>query len=144
MEKDHETFLVDQLLATYETNDVHVCLIREAEAYIQWVEGGSVGLRRGSVGLRRRVSPQRGILLTLFGEGFSLLNTNNEIVIATLEKTFPLFRHQTPDHAKTVRNIHLVLGNQSKYLEDLGARDRSTIKAFRLLQELTSLQSPLW
>jgi len=46
--------------------------------------------------------------------------------------------------AKIIRSLHLKLSHQTKYLKNLGACNRSTVKSFELLDKFTSLQDPLW
>ena len=91
-------------------NDVHVWLIIKAETNIQRLKPKSTIL------LRRDGPPLRRILLPKFGDGFSLFDTNDEIIIAPYEETLPLIHHQFPDSAKTVRMFYLKLSNQPKNL----------------------------
>ena len=103
-EPGQETISVDELLATNKMQYVHVRLIIEAETDIQRIEGRSVALRR-------HIPPLCGILFPKYSDGSSLLYTNNEIIVATYEETFPLFCDQILDSANTVRMMYLKLGN---------------------------------
>ena len=82
-------------------NDVHVWLIIKAETNLQRIKPKSTIL------LRRDLPPLWRILCPKLGNGFSLYDTNDEIIVAPYEETFPLIRHQISDSAKTVRMLYL-------------------------------------
>ena len=111
-----DTFSVDESLATSKSKYVHVWLIIETMTDIQRIDGTSSGgchIQRiegttsGGCRCCRCVPPPRPCSVVLFPKysdwSSFFYSTNNKIVIATFQETFPVLGDHSSDIPNTVR-----------------------------------------